>query len=66
MIQAETTDEIVYEITNWIPTLWGVTVELGIEHRLVHDCLIYCHETLEELRASAKRYVYPQLAAPKF
>jgi len=57
LLQADAVEEIVDEITTWVPTLWGVAVELGTEHGLVHNCLIYCHETLEELRDTANEYV---------
>jgi hypothetical protein len=41
--------EIVREIAEWIPILWTVGVEMGVEHALVHKSLKFCKSSYDKL-----------------
>ena len=47
--QGELMTEVLGELSEWLPTLWKVGVEKGVEHALVHKGLKFCHSSHQKL-----------------
>ena len=47
--QGEMMSEVVSEICQWLPILWQVGVEMGVEHELVHKSLMFCKSSHDKL-----------------
>lgn len=41
--------DIAEEISSWLPILWTVGVEQGVELELVHKCLKFCKASYDKL-----------------
>jgi hypothetical protein len=53
--QGEMMGEIAGEVLEWLPTLWRVAVEDGLELQLIRKCLVLCTETIKKTANSNSR-----------
>ena len=53
--QGEMMGEIAGEVLEWLPTLWRVAVNDGLELELIRKCLLLCSETIHKVANSNSR-----------
>lgn len=53
--QSEMMSEIAEEILGWLPDLWQIAVEDGLELSLIQKCLVLCSETVNKIERCNSR-----------
>ncbi|KDQ53532.1 hypothetical protein JAAARDRAFT_427495 [Jaapia argillacea MUCL 33604] len=59
--QAEMMTEIAEEVVGWLPTLWRVGVERGIEIPLIHKCLVLCTSIIDRVGNTDSRSTFSDM-----
>ncbi|RDB16761.1 hypothetical protein Hypma_002381 [Hypsizygus marmoreus] len=62
--QGEIMEDVVRSIASWLPILWHVGVERGLEHGLVHESLKFCLESYHKLRDTRTQLQFIDLDHP--
>ena len=55
--QSEMMSEIAGEILGWLPDLWQIAVEDGLELSLIQKCLLLCSDTVKKIEGWNSRLV---------